>query len=140
MKLIEIYSIGDKRNSTTCFEIDKNDKMYPKIYEMDFKSLILKPKLRDTNIMNYYFFDDAIVNECSEGEEREEEISISFYSRFDESEIEIVWNSKLDEGDPLITLYWNIWYCYASENWYKSKLTLIKNEVMPDLINKLLAI
>lgn len=99
-----------------------DDTINKELEKIDFKALVENKKIREMEILNYFIY----LENCVE----EDYIVITFEAKFDNSAISIIRN--MVDNDVSFSWLKN----YTPSNNHGEQLEKLRNEVMPELINK----
>lgn len=115
---------------------DEQNLLYKLLRETDYRSLMQHPDLNKLNILNYYTFSRTNVEKCKDYENS----SIFVSAKYDRSEIEVSWNLDFDSKKISMSISWHPGHepSDKTESWEDALSEIIQNEVIHELINKIL--
>lgn len=116
---------------------DESDLKQKELFNTDFLELIKKTELRNITIMDYFEFTDTSIHKWNVYED----VSIFFSAKYDRTDIEIRYSINTEKNERRIDFFWDPGYDLSSfEDWEEMIGKKMYEEVVPDLINKLLSL
>lgn len=116
---------------------DESDLKHKELFNTDFLELIKKTELRNITIMDYFEFADTCIHKWN----NYEDVSIFFSAKYDRTDIEIRYSLNTEKNERRIDFFWDPDYDLSSfEDWEDMIGEKMYEEVVPDIINKLLSL
>ncbi len=107
------------------FVVNNEIREYEQLSEINFAELVKKSGLKDMVLASYYKFSDVY--------ESEDNITIIFDARYDNSSIRVV-----SDKDTYVQIFWCAGYKYDDKELQDTISYKIEEEIIPELIEKLI--
>lgn len=107
------------------FVVNNEIREYEQLSEINFVELVKNSKFKDMTLASYYMFSDIY--------ESENNITIIFDARYDNSSIRVI-----VDKDEYVQIFWCAGYKYDDKELHDNISYKIEEDIIPELIEKLI--